>query len=117
MKKSIIISPTSSNERIKATAEVIKLGIDIHKDNYVVVRQVDQQAPQSLQRFSPAKFLVWGRQKGTAPYLGPIENQTFFRDAQIAKDTPYGFDHPVSAFVSVIVHSQYNLSALLWNRL
>ena len=54
-----IISPTSSKKQTEATAEVIKLGIDIHKQKYVVVRQIDQQVPQSPQRFSPAKFLVW----------------------------------------------------------
>ncbi|MDA1067871.1 MAG: hypothetical protein O3C43_15370, partial [Verrucomicrobia bacterium] len=67
MKKSIIITPTSSKKQTEATAEVIKLGIDIHKEKYVVVRQIDQQAPQSPQRFSPAKFLVWvEKQRGLA---------------------------------------------------
>jgi transposase len=59
MKKTIIITPTSSKKQTEALAEVIKLGIDIHKKKYVVVRQIDQQSPQSPQRFSPAKFLVW----------------------------------------------------------
>jgi transposase len=51
-------TPTS-NEQTEALAEVIKLGIDIHKDKYVVVRQVDQQGLQSPQRFSPERFLGW----------------------------------------------------------
>ena len=51
-------TPTS-NEQTEALADVIKLGIDIHKDKYVVVRQIDQQGPQSPQRFTPQKFLFW----------------------------------------------------------
>jgi transposase len=54
-----IITPTSSNEQTEAIAEVIKLGIDIHKDKYVVVRQIDNQAPQNPQKFTPQKFLSW----------------------------------------------------------
>ena len=45
--------------------EVIKLGIDVHLDRYVVVRQIDGGAPQPPQRFSPSRFLEWA-QKQTA---------------------------------------------------
>lgn len=44
---------------------VIKLGIDVHLDRYVVVRQIDGGAPQPPQRFSPRQFLEWA-QKQTA---------------------------------------------------
>ena len=39
--------------------ENIKLGIDVHLDRYVVVRQIDGGAPQPPQRFSPVQFLEW----------------------------------------------------------
>ncbi len=39
-------TPTSQ-EQTDAKAEVIKLGIDIHKRQYVVVQQVDGEAPKS----------------------------------------------------------------------
>ncbi len=58
MKKRKSLTPTSKKET-EAPAEVIKLGIDIHKKKYVVVRQLDNLAPQSPQRFGPAEFLVW----------------------------------------------------------
>jgi hypothetical protein len=44
---------------------VIKLGIDVHLDRYVMVRQIDGGAPQPPQRFSPGQFLEWA-QKQTA---------------------------------------------------
>ena len=58
MKNTKQIIPTSLKQT-KATAEVIKLGIDIHQTKYVVVRQIDNQAPQSPQSFKPDEFLVW----------------------------------------------------------
>ena len=42
---------------------VIKLGIDVHQDRYVVVRQIDGGAPQPPQRFSPRQFLEWAKQQ------------------------------------------------------
>src|SRR6266536_4900788 len=43
--------------------EVIKLGIDVHADRYVVVRQIDGGAPQPPQRFSPSQFLEWAKKQ------------------------------------------------------
>jgi hypothetical protein len=40
MKRNNKLTPTS-RQRTDATAEVIKLGIDIHKEKYVVIRQID----------------------------------------------------------------------------
>jgi transposase len=41
----------------------IKLGIDVHLDRYVVVRQIDGGAPQPPQRFSPSQFLAWAKKQ------------------------------------------------------
>jgi hypothetical protein len=43
--------------------QVIKLGIDVHLDRYVVVRQIDGGAPQPPQRFSPSRFLEWAKKQ------------------------------------------------------
>ena len=43
--------------------QVIKLGIDVHLDRYVVVRQIDGGAPQPPQRFSPNQFLDWAKKQ------------------------------------------------------
>jgi transposase len=42
---------------------IIKLGIDVHLDRYVVVRQLDGGAPQPPQRFSPGQFLEWAQKQ------------------------------------------------------
>jgi len=69
MKSTKTHTPTS-RQQTEATAEVIKLGIDIHKTKYVVIRQIDNQAAQSPQKFSPDEFVVWvqrqrlGQKKG-----------------------------------------------------
>lgn len=51
-------TPTS-NQQTEAKAEVLKLGIDIHKREYVLVHQVDNEPPKSPQKFSPEAFLTW----------------------------------------------------------
>jgi transposase len=43
--------------------QTIKLGIDVHLDRYVVVRQIDGGAPQPGQRFSPAEFVQWAKKQ------------------------------------------------------
>ena len=48
-----------SYEQTEAKFEVIKLGLDIHKNEYVVVEQTDAQAPKPPQRFKPDAFLQW----------------------------------------------------------
>jgi transposase len=39
------------------------LGIDVHLERYVVVRQLDGGAPQPPQHFTPAEFLAWARKQ------------------------------------------------------
>ena len=56
-------SPTPAAAQGPRAHRLIKLGIDVHLDRYVVVRQIDGGAPQPPQRFSPAKFLEWARQQ------------------------------------------------------
>jgi transposase len=40
-------------------ANAIKLGIDVHARQYVVVRQIDHATPQPVQRFTPEEFPKW----------------------------------------------------------
>jgi transposase len=51
------------NAVISPLALAIKLGIDVHADSYVVVRQVDQAAAQPAQRFALAGLLGFVRRQ------------------------------------------------------
>ena len=46
-----------------AKAKPIKLGIDVHKSSYTVVRQIDGARPQPAQKFTPQGFLVWAKKQ------------------------------------------------------
>lgn len=59
---------TSTNDIQTATgarAGVIKLGLDVQANLIVVVRQVDEQAPQPAQRFTPEQFVGFARRQTT----------------------------------------------------
>ncbi len=47
-----------------ARAGVIKLGLDVHASSIVVVRQIDAQAAQPAQRFTPEQFPAFVRRDG-----------------------------------------------------
>jgi len=57
MKKTKHTPTPTSHEQTEAKAEVIKLGIDIHQRQYVVVQQVEGEAPKAPQKFTPEAFL------------------------------------------------------------
>jgi len=41
----------------------IKLGVDVHWREYVVVRQIDGASPQPPQRFTPEEFVAWAKKQ------------------------------------------------------
>ena len=51
-------APTSRKQD-KATAEVLKIGIDVHKKKHVFVCQYDGQSPKAPQKMDPDEFLAW----------------------------------------------------------
>ena len=56
-------APAQSSDSGPPLHQVIKLGIDVHLERYVVVRQIDGGAPQPPQRFSPTQFLEWAKKQ------------------------------------------------------
>jgi transposase len=54
-------SKEENKAALKGKSRAIKLGIDVHADFYVVVRQKDEAMPQPAQKFTPAKFKEWAR--------------------------------------------------------
>ena len=45
--------------KVKLSGSVIKLGLDIHAKQYVVVAQYDQLLPKAARRFWPGQFAPW----------------------------------------------------------
>lgn len=52
-------TPISSTSTTAPKADLLKLGIDIHKREYVIVAQWDAQSPKCARKFTPEAFLVW----------------------------------------------------------
>lgn len=46
-------------ETIADKCQIVKIGIDVHAEFIVAVRQLDGSVPQPAQRFRPAEFLKW----------------------------------------------------------
>ncbi len=60
-------------------AQALKLGLDVHADRYVVVRQLDGNTPQPAQSFTPAAFLAWVKtQLPLAERVYPINRSWFW---------------------------------------
>jgi transposase len=45
--------------KVKLSGSVIKLGLDIHAKQYVVVAQYDRLLPKAARRFWPGQFVPW----------------------------------------------------------
>src|SRR6266576_27137 len=52
-------SPEETRCQFNGGTAVIKLGIDVHQDFYVVVKQVGGSNPKPAQRFEKEAFLHW----------------------------------------------------------
>ena len=64
LKNSVAVAATAITTVIAAAPgpkmyQRIKLGVDVHWREYVVVRQIEGSAPQPPQRFTPEAFGVW----------------------------------------------------------
>lgn len=57
--KTNIVSQNRSSATDITRADIIKLGVDVHAEKLVVVRLVDNGAPQPPQRFTYEQFLTW----------------------------------------------------------
>lgn len=52
-------SPISSTKNTNLSGEIIKIGIDVHLEKYVVAVKIDGCAPQRPRSFTPEEFLSW----------------------------------------------------------
>jgi hypothetical protein len=56
-------TPTATAPQGVKPHRVIKLGVDVHWRQYVVVRQIDGASPQPPQRFTPEEFVAWAKKQ------------------------------------------------------
>jgi len=58
-KQTLNTSEVRAEQVANTKYQTIKLGLDVHADTIVVVRLLENSAPQPAQKFTPAKFRVW----------------------------------------------------------
>jgi transposase len=56
---SVTAVPTAAKSKIKRSGSLLKIGLDIHREKFVVVAQYDHATPRPPQRFAPAEFVPW----------------------------------------------------------
>ena len=63
---SVTAAPAAAKLNVTKSGSVLKLGLDIHRDKFVVVAQHDHATPRPPQGFAPAEFVPWveGRLRG-----------------------------------------------------
>ena len=58
-KQNLNNSEVRAEQAASKKLQTLKLGLDVHADTIVVVRLLENSAPQPAQKFKPAKFLAW----------------------------------------------------------
>ena len=58
-KQNLNNSEVRAEQAASKKLSILKLGLDVHADTIVVVRLLDNRAPQPAQQFTLAKFLEW----------------------------------------------------------
>jgi transposase len=58
-KQNLNTSEVRAEQVASTQLHTLKLGLDVHADSIVVVRMLDNSAPQPAQKFTPAKFREW----------------------------------------------------------
>src|SRR5712671_1988587 len=64
-------SPEGTRRQFNGSRAIIKLGIDVHQDYYVVVKQEGGTNPKPAQRFGKEAFFLWAaklRRQGVEVY-------------------------------------------------
>ena len=59
LKQKLNTSEVRADQVANTKLQTLKLGLDVHADTIVVVRILDNSAPQPAQKFTPVKFLDW----------------------------------------------------------
>jgi transposase len=55
----VAAAPAAAGNKVGKTGSILKLGLDIHKEKFVVVAQHDHATPRAPRRFAPSEFIPW----------------------------------------------------------
>ena len=56
---SVTAAPAAAKLNVTKSGSVLELGLDIHRDKFVVVAQYDHATPRPPQGFAPVEFVPW----------------------------------------------------------
>jgi len=56
---SVTAAPAAAKSNVNKSGSLLKLGVDIHRDKFVVVAQYEHATPRPPRGFAPAEFVPW----------------------------------------------------------
>jgi transposase len=56
---SVTAAPAAAKSKVKSSGSLLKIGLDIPREKFVVVAQYDHATPRPPQRFAPAELVPW----------------------------------------------------------
>ena len=56
---SVTAAPAAAKSKVNKSGSLLKIGLDIHREKFVVVAQYDHATPRPPHRFAPAEFVPW----------------------------------------------------------
>ena len=60
---SVTAAPAAARLKVNKSGAMLKLGLDIHREKFVIVAQHDHATPRPPRRFAPAEFVPCEAQK------------------------------------------------------
>ena len=57
--RSVTAAPAAAKLKVNKSGSLLKIGLDIHREKFVVVAQYDHATPRPPQGFAPAEFVPW----------------------------------------------------------
>ena len=55
----MIAAGAAAKSKVNKRGSLLKIGVDIHREKFVVVAQYDHATPRPPQGFAPAEFVPW----------------------------------------------------------
>jgi transposase len=56
---SVTAAPAAANSKVNKSGSLLKIGLDIHREKFVMVAQYEHATPRPPHRFGPAEFVLW----------------------------------------------------------